>query len=239
MDYIIVAPVIESGWETVLKEAKDAGIPVIIMDRMLNVTDDSLYVTHVGSDMQGEGQRAGLWLEKKLAKDKRNTEEIDIVVIQGTRGSSAQRGRTKGFDTIAERHANWNILTQIDGDFTLRKGKEVMRQILKTYPDFDVLVCQNDDMAFGALEALDEAGIKTGVDGDVILISFDATKEALELVQQGIIDADVECNPDQGDDILRIIKKVEAGEPVAKNYTVSEKMFTIENVDLFIEGRTY
>lgn len=239
VDYIVIAPVIEDGWETVLKEARDAGIPVIIMDRSISVKDDSLYTTFVGTDQKEEGLKAGWWLEEELAKERRDKENIDIVVLQGTKGSSAQRGRTMGFDTVSDRHENWNILTQRDGDFTISKGREEMQQILKDYPEFDVLVCQNDDMAMGALDVLAENGISTGIDGDVILISFDATKEGLKLVQGGVINVNVECNPNQGDAISKVIKMLENGEEVDKEYIVEENVFTIDNVNDYIDSRTY
>lgn len=239
VDYIVIAPVIEDGWETVLTEAKDAEIPVIIMDRMISVNDDSLYTTHVGTDQNEEGLKAGKWLEEELEKTGRGSEQIDIVVLQGTKGSSAQRGRSMGFDRIYEEHDNWNILTQHDGDFTITKGREEMEKILKAYPDFDVLICQNDDMALGALEILKENGISTGINGDVIVISYDATKEGLNCVQNGTINVDVECNPIQGEAISSIIKKLETGEKVEKEYFVEEKVFTIDNVDDYIDSRAY
>ena len=240
VDYIIFAPVIEDGWDTVLKEAKDAGIPVILMDRTISVADDSLYTTRVGIDARQEGEKAGKWLEDELIKEHRQYDDINIVVIQGTNGSSSQRGRTIGFDSICDTHENWHILTQVDGDFTTLKGKEAMQQILRLYEnDFDVLVCQNDDMALGALEALNEAGIKTGIGEDIMLISFDATHEALELVQDGVINVDVECNPEQGEYISEVIQKLERGEEVEKVYLVDEKVFTKDNVDEYIDNRTY
>ena len=239
VDYIVIAPVIEDGWETVLTEAKDAGIPVIIMDRMISVQDPSLYTTHVGTDQKEEGVRAGKWLEEELEKSGRSDEQINIAVLLGTRGSSAQRGRSIGFDTILETHDNWNVLTQHDGDFTISKGKEEMEKILKDYPDFDVLICQNDDMAIGALEVLKEHGISTGINGDVIVISFDATKDGLTCVKDGIINVDVECNPLQGEAIKEIIERLENNEPVEKEYFVDEKVFTIDNVNEYIDSRAY
>lgn len=240
VDYIVFAPVIEDGWDTVLREAKDAGIPVILMDRTISVADESLYTTRVGIDARQEGEKAGKWLESELIKKNRQNDDINIVVIQGTTGSSSQRGRTIGFDSICDEHENWNILTQVDGDFTTLKGKEAMQQILKLYKgDFDVLVCQNDDMALGALEALNEEGIKTGIGKDIMLISFDATHDGLELVRDGVINVDVECNPEQGEYISDVIQKLERGEKVEKEYLVDEKVFTINNVNEYIDNRTY
>lgn len=239
VDYILFSPVTEDGWETVLQEAKDAGIPVILVDRKASVKDDSLYTAWVGSDMEKEGEQAGLWLEEYLKSAGREEEEINIVVLQGTSGSSALLGRTAGFDAVAKIHSNWHILEQKPADFTTARGKEVMEQFLNKYPDIDVVVSQNDDMTFGVLQAMEERGITTGVNGDVILISFDAVHEALELVSQGIINVDVECNPEQGEYIMDIIRRLENGEPVEKENNVEEKIFTPENVDEYLDERTY
>lgn len=239
VDYIVVSPIQEEGWETVLQEAKDAEIPVILMDRKTNVTDTSLFTTWVGSNFVEEGQKAGEWLAGYLAEKKREDDRIDIVVLQGTTGSTSMMGRTAGFQYVAQAHENWYIREEVNAEYTTAKGKEEMAKLIKKYPDIDVVVSQNDDMTFGALEALDEAGITTGVHGDVIVISFDAVKDALVLLQRGLINVDVECNPEQGEYIARIIRKLERGETVERAYYVPEKVFTPENVDDYINNRTY
>ena len=239
VDYIVFAPVIESGWETVLQEAKDAGIPVIIIDRMVDVEDDSLYTTWIGTDARSEGQKAGRWLERYLRTKDRQSDEINIVVLQGTIGSTAEIGRTRGFEEIAKTHENWHILESATGDFTAIKGKEVMRDMLRRYPDIDVLVSQNDDMTMGAIEAMQEAGVSFGEHGKVKVISFDAIHDALEMVDAGMINVDIECNPVQGAYIDMIIRKLEKGEPIEKSYVVEENVFTKDNVSEFLDGRTY
>lgn len=239
VDYIVFAPVIESGWETVLQEAKDAGIPVIVLDRMVDVKDDSLYTTWIGTDARSEGKKAGRWLEGYLREKNRQDQEIDIVVLQGTMGSTAQIGRTEGFEEIAANHENWNILESSSGDFTATKGKEVMRSMLRRYPGIDVLVSQNDDMTMGAIEAMQEAGVSFGEYGKVKIISFDAIRDALEMVEEGMINVDIECNPVQGEYIDEIIRKLENGEAVEKSYVVKENVFTKENVAEFLDDRTY
>lgn len=239
VDYIVFSPVTEDGWETVLQEAKDAGIPVILVDRKVAVEDESLYTTWIGSDASAEGKKAGIWLENYLETLGREEEEIKIVVLQGTPGSSVQLGRTTGFESVAANHPNWYILEQKSADFTNAKGEEVMEQLIYKYPDIDVVVSQNDDMTFGALRAMEEHGITTGADGDVIVISFDAVKEALEMVAEGIINVDVECNPEQGEYIAEIIRKLENKEPVEKENVVEEKVFTPENVEQYLDERTY
>ncbi len=239
VDYIVFSPTMEEGWETVLQEAKDAGIPVILVDRKVSVSDASLYTTWIGSDSWEEGEKAGLWLEKYLSQNPREGEEINIVALQGTEGSSIQLGRTMGFHSVVNNHPEWKILEERDADFTNAKGKEIMEMYLRKYPDIDVVISQNDDMTFGALQAMEEHGITTGVDGEVIVISFDAVHEALELVAEGTINVDVECNPEQGEYIAEIIRKLENGEPVEKEYVVEEQVFTPENVEQYIDTRTY
>lgn len=240
VDYIVISPVVETGWEIVLEEAKEAGVPVILMDRGVNVSDKNLYVTQVGSDFVGEGKKAACWLEQYLKEEGREEEPINIVMLKGTQGSSAQIGRTTGFNTVSGKHPNWGIIDQEYGDFTSAKGKEVMEQFLEKYDDIDVVVSQNDDMTMGALEAIREAGKTTGEDGDIIVISFDAVREALELVQQGIINVDVECNPDQGEYISDIIDRLETGQQIDKKYYVEENIFTQENVtEELLQDREY
>lgn len=230
VDYIVFSPVVETGWETVLQEAKGAGIPVILMDRNVDVEDQSLYVTCVGSDFVEEGEKAGMWLEEDLRRRGISDETINIVVLKGTEGSSSQIGRTRGFATVASRHDNWTILAQEYADFTSAKGREVMEELLKKYRDIDVVVSQNDDMTFGAIEAIRESGRTVGVNGDIIMISVDATHDALEMVAEGTINVDIECNPNQGEYISEVIGMLENGQEVEKQYYVEEDVFTMDNV---------
>lgn len=240
VDYIVFSPVVETGWETVLQEAKEAGIPVVLMDRNVNVQDKSLYVTCVGSDFVEEGERAGRWLEKDLKKRGMNDRQVNIVVLKGTEGSSSQIGRTIGFSTVASDHLNWNILEQEYADFTSAKGREVMETFLKKYPDIDVVVSQNDDMTFGAIEAIKESGRTVGIGGDITIISFDAVHDALEMVAKGIINVDIECNPNQGEYLSQVIDMLENGQEVEQQYYVEENIFTIENVTKeLLEERNY
>lgn len=240
VDYIIFSPVVETGWETVLQEAKQAGIPVILMDRNVDVEDESLYVTCVGSDFEKEGEKAGHWLERELVQRGVSGQSVNIVILTGTEGSSSQIGRSAGFATVAERHNNWNILEEKCAEFTSTKGKEVMKTFLKRYPDINVVVSQNDDMTFGAIEAIKESGRTVGVDGDIIILSFDAVRGALDMVADGTINVDIECNPNQGEYLLRVIDMLEADETVEKMYYVEEDIFTIENVtEELLQERTY
>ena len=183
VDYIVLDPIVMSGWDNVLQNAKEAEIPVILVDRDVEVDDDSLYVTSVVTDMVAEGRNAGYWLEDYLEKQGREDEDIQIVMLLGTEGASAQIGRTKGFTEIAGQHENWKILEQLDGDFTQAKGRESMETLLKKYDDIDVVISENDNMTFGAIDAIQDAGRSCGPGGDMIMISFDAVRAALEAMQ--------------------------------------------------------
>lgn len=239
VDYIVFAPITEDGWDTVLLEAKEAGIPVILVDRKVNVPSISYFTTWIGSDTRQEGESAGLWLEQYLEDCGREKEQINILVLEGTAGSSAQTGRSQGFEDVAARHENWTILEQQDADFTTSKAKEIMEAYIEKYDDFDVVVSQNDDMTFGAVEAMQKAGITMGAEGDVKIISFDATREGLEMVKDGLIDVDVECNPLFGEELAEIIQKLEDGEVVLKYNRVAEQVFTRENVEEYLKDRKY
>jgi ABC-type sugar transport system, periplasmic component len=239
VDYIVIAPTTETGWDTVLEEAKEAGIPVILVDRMIDTNKGDLYVASVGTDKYVEGKKAGQWLEQYLEKKNRDKDTVNIVELQGTHNSTAQIGRSGGFNDVANKHANWNILARENGDFTKAKGKEVMQKILQKYDDIDVLISQNDDMTFGAIEAIKEAGLTCGVNGDITIISFDAVSEAFDKMEEGLINVDIECNPLQGPLIAKIIDRLEKGEEVDKVSYVDEKVFEAENARKDRIGRSY
>lgn len=230
VDYIVFSPITESGWDTVLQEAREAGIPVILIDRKVNTKDDTLYVSWIGSDFINEGRMAGETLEVLLARQKRQDDSIHIVVLQGTEGATPTLGRTEGFASVAETHENWHILEQVDAQFTTAKGEEEMERLLKRYERIDVLISQNDDMTFGALEAIQKDGRSIGGKDGMIIISFDAVDSALKLVEEGVISADIECNPNQGQYVEQVIQRMENHQSVAKLYFVPEQVFTAENV---------
>jgi len=221
VDYIVLAPTTETGWDTVLQEAKDAEIPVIIVDRMVDVSDDSLFTAWVGSDFRAEGDKAVAWMEETFA----DADAVNIVHLQGTIGSSAQIGRTEALDAGVEANEGWNLLAQQTGEFTQAKGQEVMESVLKQNSEIDVVYAENDNMAFGAIDAIEAAGKTVGVDGDIKVISFDATKAGLELVLDGKINYNVECNPLHGPRVAELIEMLENGEtPEQLNY-VDEEAF--------------
>ncbi len=225
VDYIVFSPRVETGWHSILQEAKEAEIPVIVIDRYIETVDDSLYTAYIGSDFRDEGDRAVAWLENLLKRQGREEERIRIVHIQGTIGSSAQIGRTAALDQAVERHPEWEMVAQVDGDFTRAKAYEVMTDILKRTKDVDVVYCENDGEAFGAIDAMKNAGLKCNVNGGVIVISFDATRLGLKYCLDGRIALNVECNPLQGPYIDEIIKKLERKEPIEREKYIAETQF--------------
>ena len=238
VDYIVLMPLSETGWDSVLQEARDAGIPVILVDRMANVEDDSLYAAHVGSDFYAQGKRAVAWIENKY-NDPEQT--VEIVHIQGTLGSTAQLGRTTALEDGMARHENWSLLAQLDGDFTQAKTYEVMGKFLDGLAegqDIDVVYCENDNEAFGAIEALEERGYVCGRDVDVIC--FDATRNALRLCMAGKISLAMECNPLLGPMAEEIVRTLEAGQTPKKQQYIEEQQFTPETLtEEIIASREY
>ena len=230
VDYIVVAPVVETGWETVLEEAKEAGIPVILSDRQMQLSDDSLYEAWVGGNFVKEGETCGDWLADYLEKQGRGDEEINMVTIQGTIGASAQVGRTEGMDNKLAEHSNWKMLDRQSGEFTQAKGQEVMESFLKSYDDIDVVICENDNEAFGAIDAIEAAGYEVGgEEGQILVMSFDTTNAGLTDTLSGKITLDTECNPLHGPRVQEIIEKLEAGEEVDKQAYVDEEMFAADD----------
>lgn len=218
VDYIVLAPTTEKGWDTVLAEAKAAGIPVIIVDRMIEIEDDSLFTCWIGSDFLGEGRNAVRWMDEHL-----KGQELRIVHLQGNLGSTAQLGRTAGLNEGLSTHENWQLVYRKSGDFTQAKGQELVEAILADGLSFNVIFSENDNMAYGAIDALKNAGLTPGE--DVSIISFDASRHALELVMQGQISYDVECNPLHGPRVEGIIRKLENGLTPPKLTYVEETAF--------------
>ncbi|MDO4309041.1 MAG: ABC transporter substrate-binding protein [Eubacteriales bacterium] len=240
VDYIVLAPIVETGWDEVLLEAKEAHIPVIVVDRMISVADESLYTAWVGSDFRAEGDMAVEWLEEKLKEQGRENEEIQIVHVQGTEGASAQLGRTAGLEAGLKKHSNWKLAARVMGEFTQAKTYEVILDLLEKGTEMDVIYCENDNSAFGAIQALEEKGVSCGTDGDVMIISFDATRAGLTYCLEGKINLDVECNPLHGPRVASIIAQLEKGEVPDKQWFVSETYFTKENLSQdLIDSREY
>ena len=226
VDYIIIDPIVSTGWDTVLTECEEAGIPVIVIDRTID--DSDKYISWVGSNFKNEGLAAGEWL--KAYTDAKGISDVNVLVIEGTTGASAQIGRTDGFKEIADANG-WNILDSQTGDFTQAGGQEVMESYIKSYEgQFNVVVCQNDNEAFGAMDAMKAAGISYGVDGDVILISFDACTAGLEYVMSGDINADFECNPLAAPVVEDVIQQLESGSTPDKEVYMVEHWYVNEDI---------
>ena len=224
VDYIIIDPIVSTGWDTVLTECEDAGIPVIVIDRTID--DSDKYVSWVGSDFKIEGLACGEWL-KAYAADK-GMSEINALVIEGSTGASATIGRTDGFKEIADREG-WNIMASQSGDFTEAGGQDAMESYCQSYKGkFNVVICQNDNEAAGAMTAMDNAGITYGVGGDVVLVSFDANKPYVQMVCDGKINANFECNPMAAPTVSEIIQDLEAGKTPEKEIYVPEHWFAAE-----------
>ena len=222
VDYIVLAPTTEQGWDTVLAEAKTAGIPVIIVDRQIEVSDPELFTCWIGSNFLNEGEIAVGWMDKNLPK------ELRIVHLQGNIGSSAQIGRTEGLEKGLQDHPGWELVFQAPGDFVQAKGQELIGTLLSEGTDFDVIFSENDNMSYGAIEALKENGVQPGK--DVTIISFDASRDALRLLLAGELNLDVECNPNHGPRVRALIEQIERGETPRKYTYVAETFFDTSSV---------
>ena len=230
VDYIVFSPRVETGWNSILQEAREANIPVIVIDRDIEVPDRSLYTAYIGSDFREEGEKAVTWLENLLRKQGKAEDTIRIIHLQGTIDSSAQIGRTAALEQAIARNPNWQLIAQEQSDFTRAKAYEVMGTILKETRDIDVVYCENDGEALGAIDAMEEAGLKCDADDGVIVISFDATRLGLTYCLQGRIALNVECNPLQGPYVAEMIQKMERGEPVEREKYIDETAFDCYSV---------
>ncbi|RKM62094.1 LacI family transcriptional regulator [Butyrivibrio sp. CB08] len=229
VDYIVLAPATEDGWDTVLAEAREANIPVILVDRRVNTSDKNLYSCWVGSDFELEGQKMAAWIKAYTERQNIAPEDLHIVNIQGNIGSTAQIGRTRGLANAA-RDNGWDLCAEISGDFTETKGREVMGALLKRFDNINVVYCENDNMAIGAIDAIESAGGRVGPNikrGEVMVVSFDGVNEtALEYARQGKISCIAECNPLHGPRVSALIKALERGEAPSKFNYVDEKLFS-------------
>jgi len=235
VDVIAFSPVVESGWGTVLREAKAAKIPVILSDRAVNEKDDSLWVSFMGSDFVEEGRRAGRWLVENM---KGSTGEVNIVELQGTVGSAPAIDRKKGFEEIIKADPKFKIIRSQTGDFTRAKGKEVMEAFLKAEgKKINVLYAHNDDMAIGAIQAIEEAGMKPAK--DIIIISIDAVKGAFEAMIAGKLNVSVECSPLLGPQLMQAVKDLKAGKTLPRRIVTQEGVFPMEVAAKEFPSRKY
>lgn len=238
VDYIVLAPVTETGWDTVLEEARDAGIPVIIVDRMVDVKDDSLFTCWVGSDFEAEARMVTAWLNEYTTVAHIEPSDINIVNIQGNIGASAQIGRTRGLEVACEKYG-WNLLDEVTGEFTQARGREVMEYFLSLYDNINVVYCENDNEALGAIEALEAAGYTVGSElaaGEIMVLSFDGVGDtARELCKAGKITCIGECNPLHGPRVKAIIDTLKIGGTPAKFEYVNENIYSaVEQVNTIV-----
>lgn len=226
VDVIAFAPIVEGNWENVLREAKEAGIPVLLSDRFIKTEDESLYAGFVGSDFLKEGQAAGDFLLRKTADD----EHVRILQITGTENSTPEVQRRIGFEERIAGNPKYEIIQTISGDFLRSKGKECMRNVLSETHDIDVLYSHNDAMTMGAIEAIEEAGLQPGK--DIIIITVDGEQGAIDLLKEGRINCIVECTPLIGDQIMELAKKLAKGEPIERITYSVERTFSEYDDDL-------
>ena len=233
VDVIAFAPVVTTGWDTVLAEAKKAKIPVILTDRNIDTKDPSLYVTMIGSDFAEEGQKAAQWLLDNYKKPG----DVNIVELQGTVGSAPAIDRKKGFEEVIKTDPRFKITRSQTGDFTRAKGKEVMEAFLKTDKNIQVLYAHNDDMAIGAIQAIEAAGMKPG--SVIIIVSIDAVKGAFEAMMAGKLNVSVECNPQLGPQLMTVVKEVLEGKEQPRWVKTKESVFPMETAAKEFPNRKY
>jgi simple sugar transport system substrate-binding protein len=235
VDVIAFSPVVENGWEAVLREIRREGIPVVLMDRAIEVSDDSLYVSLVGSDFVEEGRRAARWL---LDNTRDEPGEINIVELQGTVGSAPANDRKQGFAEVIATDRRYRIIRSQSGDFSEDKAREVMTEFLQAEGRrIRVLFAHSDRMALGAIEAIEAAGFKPG--SDILVISIEGSRKGLEAIVAGKLNVTVECSPLLGPQLMTVVKDVAAGKAVPRRVITEESVFTRENAEAEIPQRPW
>jgi len=231
VDVIGISPVVETGWEPIFREAKEAGIPIILVDRWADVPDD-LYVTYLGSDFVEEGRNSARVMEKLM------NGTANIVELVGTIDSAPANGRAKGFREIIQNYPEMIIMDSESGDFTRARGKEVMENFLKKYGNkINAVFSHNDDMSLGAIQAIEEAGLRPGV--DIKIVSVDAARGAFQAMIAGKLNATIECNPLLGPQFFDIVLMVVNGESVPKWVPSIESIYFPDNAEEILPTRKY
>ncbi|GAB3994103.1 ABC transporter substrate-binding protein [Nocardioides marmoraquaticus] len=239
VDVIAFSPVVETGYEGVLQEAKSANIPVILTDRAVDVEDTSLYKTFLGSDFVEEGQKAGQWLVDNAADADGNGDgTINVVELEGTTGAAPAIDRKEGFGEVIKTDDSIEVTQSQTGDFTRDGGRATMEAFLQNDPDgIDVLYAHNDDMGLGAIEAIEAAGLTPGE--DIKIITVDAVKDGMQALADGKINFIVECNPLLGPQLMDLAEQVVAGEEVEPRVVTEETTFTSEQAAEVLPDRQY
>jgi simple sugar transport system substrate-binding protein len=234
VDVIAFAPGVATGWDQVLREAGAAGIPVILTDHGIDA-DESLYAGFLGSDFVEEGRKAARWVVSQFPDA---AAAVNIVQIEGAAGSAPARDRKLGFEEVIATHPNLRIVDSRTGEFSRQGGKLAMAAILQSRGrDIRVLYAHNDDMALGAIEAIEAAGLRPGK--DILIVSIDAVRAAFEAMINGKLNATVECNPLIGPQLMTSVTEVVAGRPIARRAVVDEAVFTADNARQLIQTRKY
>ncbi|MBB6479219.1 ABC transporter substrate-binding protein [Spirochaeta isovalerica] len=223
VDVIAFVPIVADGWDNVLTEAKDAGIPVLVTDRKINTSDETLYAGFIGTDSIREGREAALFLQKKFSSSERD-KPVRIVEISGTDGASCVIGRAEGFRDIIDDNPDFEIIYSSSGDFLKSKGYEIMLGILDEIDNIDVLYSHNDGMTLGAIEAMKERGIRPGK--DIVIVTIDAEQAAIDALRKGEVNCVIECNPRTGPVIMDLARKLAEGETIPRLMHVQEEVFT-------------
>jgi ABC-type sugar transport system substrate-binding protein len=232
---IAFSPVVESGWEVVLREIRSAGIPVILMDRAIEISDESLYVSLVGSDFVEEGRRAGRWL---LEHTRNVPGEIGIVELQGTVGSAPANDRKRGFAEVIAAEPRYRIIRSRSGDFERTRARDITAEFLKAEGRrIRVLFAHSDTMALGAIEAIEAAGFKPG--SDILVIAIEGSRKGLEAIIAGKLNVSVECSPLLGPQLMGVVEQVVAGQPAPRRVITQETVFTRENAAAALPDRAY
>lgn len=238
VDVIAFSPVVETGWDAVLQEAKRAHIPVILTDRSVDSKDTSLYKTFLGSDFVKEGQKAGQWLlDNASTADVNGDGKINVVEIEGTTGAAPAIDRKKGFEETIASDSKIKVIASQTGDFTRDGGKQVMEAFLKSQKGIDVLFAHNDDEGLGAIEAIKAAGLTPGK--DIKIITIDATHDGMTALSQGEINFIVECNPLLGPQLMDLAKQVVAGKSVPQRVVTEETTFDQAQATAALPSRQY
>ncbi len=238
VDVIAFSPVVETGWDAVLQEAKAANIPVILTDRAVDSEDTSLYKTFIGSDFVVEGERAGQWLVDNAADSDVNGDgTVNVVQLEGTAGAAPAIDRAEGFADVISADPAIEVTASQTGDFTRDGGKQVMESFLQSDDSIDVVYAHNDDMGLGAIEAIEAAGLTPGE--DIKIITVDAVKDGMIALSEGKINFIVECSPLLGPQLMDLAEKVVAGEEVEPRILTEETTFTQEQAIEALPDRQY
>lgn len=234
VDVIAFSPVVRTGWDAVLLEAKNAGIPVILTDRAVDTQEKDVYKTFLGADFVQEGQRAGDWVVKQYASA---PGPVNIVQLEGTTGADPAIERNSGFAKAIAANPNLKVIASQTGDFTRSGGKQVMEAFLKANPKIDLVFAQNDDMGLGAMEAIEAAGLKPGQ--DIKIVAVDATHDGMQALADGKFNYIVECNPLLGPELMDLAKKVVAGDPVPPRVVTPDEAFDQQQAAAVLPQRKY